>query len=115
MGIDGIGKPGAGAPPSAIDSPEAVAAGEAAVPDTEAAVAPLRGSEALAQLQRGELTLGGYLDHRVAEATSHLQGKIAPEALDFVRRSLREQLRTDPVLGELVRRTTGSSPDEPAR
>jgi len=110
MGIDGIGKPGAGAPPVPVDSLEAVTATEEAAPEASAAE-PVSGSEALLQLQRGELSVDGYLDQRVAEATSHLQGRMEPDALEFVRRSLREQLSTDPVLIELVRRTTGASPD----
>ena len=38
-------------------------------------------------------------------------GRIGGEQLEFVKTALREQLRTDPVLTELVRRSTGSLPD----
>ena len=112
MGIDGIGKP----PSASIASVDSVPSSEAARGATPFAVdrgAPAspgdRVSAALSSLQRGELTLDQYLDGRVSEATSHLAGKLSPEQLAFVQQSLREQLVTDPVLVELVQRTTGSS------
>jgi hypothetical protein len=112
MGIDGIGKP----PGASIGSVGGVPGGEAprgAEPfalEHNAAAAPIeRVSAALSSLQRGELSLDQYLDGRVSDATNHLAGKISPEQLDFVKQSLREQLATDPVLVELVQRTTGSS------
>lgn len=81
--------------------------------DRASAAAPSeRISAALSSLQRGELSLDQYLDGRVNDATHHLAGKISPEQLDFVKQSLREQLATDPVLVELVQRTTGSSTSE---
>jgi len=112
MGIDGIGKPpGAGiggiggtpgkdgvqaAEPFKLGaSPEAASGGKV--------------SAALSSLQRGELSLDQYLDGRVSDATSHLVGKLSPDQLEFVKQSLREQLATDPVLVELVRRTTGNT------
>ena len=110
MGIDGIG--GGGLPPGgpggpsgpakkgdkpfAVDGP---AAGEAPAP-----------SEALAKLEAGEISLDQYLDRRVDDAVSHLEGKLSAEQLEFVRGELREQLSEDPVLVELVKRTTGSAP-----
>jgi hypothetical protein len=112
MGIDGIGKP----PGASIGSLGGVAGGEApraaepfAVDRATPAAPSERISAALSSLQRGELSLDQYLDGRVSEATNHLAGKISPEQLDFVKQSLREQLATDPVLVELVQRTTGSS------
>ncbi len=115
MGIDGIGKPPgstlggvsgiSGSEPPRPAEPFAVGQSAPAIASTSAT--PL--SAALSSLQRGELSLDQYLDGRVSEATQHLAGKISPEQLDFVRQSLREQLATDPVLVELVQRTTGSS------
>ena len=113
MGIDGIGKPpdvsigGIGGVQGA-DIPRA--AEPFAVDRSVPAAASDRVSAALGSLQRGELSLDQYLDSRVTEATQHLAGKLNPEQLDFVKQSLREQLATDPVLVELVHRTTGSSP-----
>ena len=112
MGIDGVGKPpGAGiggiggAPPK-----EGAHAAEPFKLDASApATAGGKVSAALSGLQRGELSLDQYLDGRVTEATSHLAGKLSPDQLEFVKQSLREQMATDPVLVELVQRTTGSA------
>jgi hypothetical protein len=113
MGIDGIGKP----PGASIGSVGSVPGTEPArgsepfAVDRSAPATPIeRVSAALSSLQRGELSLDQYLDARVSDATSHLTGKLSPEQLDFVKQSLREQLATDPVLVELVQRTTGSLP-----
>jgi hypothetical protein len=64
------------------------------------------GSVSLGALQRGEIDLGAYLDGRVLEATRHLESNLSAEQLEFVRGGLRDQLSSDPVLVELVRRTT---------
>jgi hypothetical protein len=115
MGIDGVGKPGAGFPPVSVG---AVGGGRGTEADGSfrvepgASVEPAGGSDALDQLTRGELSLNEYLDLRVAEATLHLEGKLPTDQLEFVKDSLREQLGTDPVLVELVRRSTGSVPAE---
>jgi len=120
MGIDGVGKPpgagiggmdgtlGASATPGArAAEPFKVDPSLAATP-TGAAGGKL--SAALASLQRGELSLDQYLDGRVSDATSHLVGKLSPDQLEFVKQSLRDQMATDPVLIELVQRTTGAAP-----
>ncbi len=111
MGIDGIGKPGGGVPGvGGIAGPGAAAPtrGESFKVDKAAASAPTTGSDALGQLQRGEIGLDQYLDTRVTDAVQHLQGKLPVDQLEFVKQSLRDQLATDPVLVELVRRATGS-------
>jgi hypothetical protein len=114
MGIDGIGKPpgvnidgvsGApGAAPARPSEPFSVER-DASAP----ASAGSRVSSALSSVQRGELSVDQYLDGRVTDATSHLVGKLSPDQLEFVKQSLREQLATDPVLVELVQRTTGTA------
>jgi hypothetical protein len=107
MGIDGIGKPGApgiGGPGSVKPPAEA---GESFKVERTAGAEPATASEALAGLERGELSLDQYLDVRSAEAVRHLDGKLSNEQLEFVKQTLREQLASDPVLVELVRRTTG--------
>jgi len=118
MGIDGIGKPG-GLPPGAggVGGPTGSGAvkGDSFRVDKGAAAERVQGTDPLGQLQRGDITLDQYLDARVTDAVQHLQGKLPPEQLDFVKQSLREQLGSDPVLVELVRRTTGASPGDPAR
>ena len=113
MSIDGIGKP-----PGAGIGGIGGATGKEGTRATESfkvdSSAPAAGggkvSAALAGLQRGELSLDQYLDGRVSDATSHLVGKLSPDQLEFVKQSLRDQMATDPVLVELVQRTTGSVP-----
>ncbi len=116
MGIDGIGKP----PGAGMGGLGGVSGAEGARPaepfqvELSAPAAPAAAggqvSVALASLQRGELSLDQYLDSRVSEATSHLVGKLSPDQLEFVKQSLRDQMATDPVLVELVQRTTGTAP-----
>jgi hypothetical protein len=113
MGIDGIGKPGSTLPPGAVGGAEQLPAAAGAKDfsvESATAVEQAQGSDQLDQLGRGELSLEQYLDARVADATAHLEGKLAAEQLEFVKRSLRQQLATDPVLVELIRRATGSAP-----
>ncbi|MEI9937176.1 MAG: hypothetical protein WDO69_08110 [Pseudomonadota bacterium] len=112
MGIDGIGKP-PGAGIGGVDSIQGTDFAQAAEPFKLDASAPAAGgkvSAALSSLQRGELSLDQYLDGRVSDATSHLVGKLSPDQLEFVKQSLRDQMATDPVLVELVQRTTGRAP-----
>jgi hypothetical protein len=121
MGIDGIGKPpGGGLPPGAIGGSSGAAKpgavrGESFRVERAEATERAQPSDALGQLQRGDISLDQYLDTRVAGAVEHLQGKLPAEQLDFVKQSLREQLSTDPVLMELVRRATGVTPAEDKR
>ena len=113
MSIDGIGKP-PGAGIGGIGGASGAEAAQALAPfklDPSAQAATgSQVSAALSSLQRGELSLDQYLDGRVSDATSHLVGKLSPDQLEFVKQSLRDQLATDPVLVELVQRTTGSAP-----
>ncbi len=103
MGIDGIGKPPPIGPAGGPEAP-AGSSGEFRLPGVDA---PATSSE-LSRLERGELGLDAYLDARVAEATRHLAG-LSPAQLDFVRQTLRGDFSQDPVLVELVRRTTGKT------
>jgi hypothetical protein len=104
MGIDGIGKPPPIGPAGGVSAPEATG-GEFRLSGVEGA-AP---SSELSRLERGEIGLDAYLDARVNEATLHLSERLAPEQLEFVRRTLRSELAADPVLVELVRRATGKT------
>ena len=116
MGIDGIG--GGGFPPGGVGGPNGPGGPKGAgksdfsVPGTEGpeqVEGANASTTALERLQSGELNVDEYLDLRVSDATAHLQGSLGPEQLEFVRQSLREQLQTDPVLVELVKRATGQS------
>lgn len=114
MGVDGIGsggrRPVGGVEPPGVGAAHEVAAD--ATPELEGAAradAPA-GATALQKLERGEIDLDRYLDARVADAVHHLEGRLPETQMDFIRRALREELASDPVLVELVRRTTGSLP-----
>jgi len=111
MGVDGIGS-GGGRPLGAVGpaAPSGVAGTDGLEAGRPASAEGPSGSAALEQLQRGEIDLEHYLDTRVVEATRHLEGRLAPSELDFIRAALRGELEADPVLGELVRRTTGALP-----
>ena len=68
------------------------------------------GSDALAQLKRGEITLEAYLDFRADESIRGLRGRVALERLRLVREEVREQLAQDPVLMEMVRQLAAGLP-----
>jgi hypothetical protein len=110
MPIDGIGKPpsiplpgGAPAPGAANAPSEPFRSGAAEKPSAVA-------SGDLARLERGEIGVDAYLDARVGEATRHLEGRLSRAELEFVRKTLRTELESDPVLVELVRRATSQAP-----
>ncbi|MCC6669211.1 MAG: hypothetical protein IT375_36065 [Polyangiaceae bacterium] len=114
MGIDGIGKPpppGGLGPAGGVRPGEASPIREAFKVERTAGPEKAAGTDALARLERGEIDVEQYLDAKVDGAVAHLDGRIGGEQLEFVKTALREQLRTDPVLTELVRRSTGSLPD----
>jgi hypothetical protein len=110
MSIDGIGKPGGvtpGAPAGAAEPGAAPAQGSFQVGAPAAAAAPDAASDAFLALERGEINVDQYLDARVEGAVAPLLSRLSPEQLEFVRAELRTALETDPVLVELVRKTTG--------
>jgi hypothetical protein len=109
MGIDGIGKAPPIAPPGGTGQSSA-SGGDFRVGQSAAPI----GSADLARLERGEITLDQYLDTKVAQATRHLDGRMTTAQIDLVRETLRAELTSDPVLVELVRRTTGKSPESSA-
>jgi hypothetical protein len=109
MSIDEIGKRGGVVPGAAVtgtgpaqSSFEVGAAAEA--PGSSAA----GGSDAFQALERGEISVEQYLDARVESAVAPLLSRLSPDQLEFVRGELRSALETDPVLVELVRKTTGA-------
>ncbi len=69
------------------------------------------GSEALAQLQSGALSREGYLERRLELALLPWQGRLSSAQIDVMREALREQLRTDPVVEELLRGAMGQDPE----
>jgi hypothetical protein len=111
MSIDGIGKRGGVAPgapvPGAVPAQSSFEVGgpEAA----SAPAAPSDASDAFLALERGEISVDQYLDARVESAVAPLLARLSPEQLEFVRSELRSSLTTDPVLVELVRKTTSGA------
>jgi hypothetical protein len=115
MGIDRIGKGSGGLPVGDI---QPSSAGEVGKPPSEFKVPGAESVEAtsetaLDQVRAGKISVSQYLDVQVQQATSHLDGRLSPDQLSFVRDSLREQLSSDPVLVDLVKSATGAIP--PAR
>lgn len=115
MAIDRIGK-GGGVPPTTGDAgvarpneaarPFEVKRSERpAAPDavTAATASPLE------RLRAGQIDVAGYLDMKVDEATTHLHG-LRPDALEHIKKTLREQMATDPALADLVKQATGADP-----
>ena len=108
MGIDGIQKPGGGTPKIESSGTPRTDGDFKATLDTSPS-APALGADSSTALQRldaGNISVDEYLDLQVNDAVAHLEGKLPPNQLQFVRESLRDQLSEDPVLVELVRRTT---------
>jgi hypothetical protein len=125
MAIDRIGKGGALPPTPETGGPAgADKAGGAAAPfkvdrsAPAAATDPTRSVEGadattpLARLRAGEIDVNGYVDLRVEEATKSLQG-LPPAELADIKSVLRDQLRSDPGLVDLVRAATGETPTPP--
>lgn len=119
MGIDGINKPGGGGPRIGSSTPQGAdssfkskleAEGVQDAGSVEASTQSVGNAAVdkspLEQLDAGTLSVDEYLDLQVDQAVAHLEGKLPKSQLDFVRETLREQLSEDPVLVELVRRTT---------
>lgn len=117
MGIDGINKPGGGIPRAGSSTPQGADSSFKSTLETDgvqgaASLDPSTRSAGtgdkspLEQLDVGTLSVDEYLDLQVDQAVAHLEGKLPRSQLDFVRETLREQLSEDPVLVELVRRTT---------
>ena len=124
MAIDRIGK-GGGLPPTPEAQPASPSNAERAeapfkVDRTQSSNAPERaaGTEnvdqvsPLGRLRAGEVDVHGYIDLKVDEATSALKGLSASE-LDAIKSALRDQMRSDPGLADLVRTATGKMPTPP--
>jgi hypothetical protein len=109
MSIDGIGKRGGVTPGAAVPGPSpAPASFDVGAPSAVSAPDAASGaSDAFSALERGEINVDQYLNARVESAVAPLLARLSPEQLEFVRAELRTALETDPVLVELVRKTTG--------
>ena len=111
MSIDGIGKRGGVTPGASVPgaSPAAGSFEVGAAAPASGADAASGASDAFLALERGEISVDQYLDARVESAVAPLLSRLSPEQLEFVRAELRSSLTTDPVLVELVRKTTSGA------
>jgi hypothetical protein len=117
--VDRIGKGGPKVPtPATGGTPKAGETGrafeikkpEGADPSAAAhAASAVSGQTPIERLRSGQLDLHGYLDAKVKEATSHLQG-LSPAELDALKSMLRDQVASDPALADLFEKATGHAP-----
>ena len=113
MGIDGIGK-GGRINPGMPKAAESIVGKQPASPVSEVSPsAPPDAPGPLERLERGEISFDEYVEQRVIEAVSHLETSLSVDQLAFVREQLSEQMQTDPVLTDLVRRAAGRFVAEP--
>ena len=91
---------------SVTGAAEATQAGKAEKLEGASAASPL------ARLRAGEVDVNGYVDLKVDEATKGLHG-VPPADLAEIKNMLRDQMRTDPGLADLVRTATGTMPSPP--
>jgi hypothetical protein len=95
-----IGGPGAGAPVSPSSSTEKASFGETlGAKKVEGASGP----SPLDRLRAGEIDRQGYVELRVKEATTHLEGVLSPADLEKVQEELRDVIENDPDLQALVK------------
>ncbi|MDB4943670.1 MAG: hypothetical protein JWP97_3204 [Labilithrix sp.] len=80
--------------------------------DATAAASPATPATPLARLRAGEVDVNGYVDLKVDEATKNLKG-LSPAEVGDIKNVLRDQMRSDPGLSDLVREATGKSPSPP--
>jgi hypothetical protein len=113
MSIDGIGRP-----PIPKGDVGSVGGGSAVSGDGFRLDAPAPSSaagdasELLSRLERGEISVDAYVQARLEEAVRPLEGRVSPEQLKVVREVLSQELETDPVVVELLRRATAGAPSK---
>lgn len=112
MSIDGIGRPPIpkGGLGSVGGAGAASTPGEAFRVADPAAAATTAPSTLVAQLERGEISVDAYVKARVDEAVRPFEGRLSGEQLAAVRDALSQQVETDPVVVELIRRATSGAP-----
>ena len=120
--VDGIGKGGpprgvGGTPPTTGPAKPAETGKTFEVHQTREATAVeapvnVNANGALEQLKAGKIDFNQYVDLKVQEATSHLEG-LSPAQLDTIRSMLRDRMATDPELVDLVKQATGQAPSVP--
>jgi hypothetical protein len=121
--VDGIGK---GGPPRGV-GPSGPATGPTRPTETgktfdvhksdapreaQGAAPVVTETSPLEQLKSGKIDFNQYVDLKLHEATSHLEG-LSPAQLDTIRSMLRDRMATDPELIDLVKQATGHAPSVP--
>jgi hypothetical protein len=116
--VGGIGGPGGGSPPGSgkiggVGGPSAPASGATGAGGAQKAsfqealgtraTDQASGASPLERLRSGELDLRGYIDARVRDATSHLEGVLSPDDLAKVHDELRDAIENDPDVAALVK------------
>lgn len=109
--VDRIGKGGPPLAPPPVESPPGKGGAAEVERPFHEAISPAKpldapepvGVSPLERLRAGELDVGRYVEEKILEATSHLEGLSLAE-LETIRAMLRDQLATDPALTELVAR-----------
>ena len=109
IGVGGVDKKGAAERPFQVERADPSKAAEAKAP-VDAATGPTAPTP-LQRLRAGEIDVNGYVDLKGEEATKNLP--VSPADLEEIKKTLREQMRTDPGLAELVRAATGHMPKPP--
>lgn len=119
MAIDRIGKGAPNTPeisgPGSLDRRGPAESFTVDRGDASKSIDKTRGADAaspLARLRAGEISVDGYVDLKVDEATKGLEGLSSAELQD-IKKVLRDQIATDPALVDLVRAATGSAATEP--
>jgi hypothetical protein len=117
--VDGIGKGGpprgvGGTPPTTGPAKPAETGKTFEVQKTREATAVehVNANGPLEQLKAGKIDFNQYVDLKVNEATSHLEGLSAGQ-LDTIKSMLRDRMATDPELVDLVKQATGQAPSVP--
>ncbi|MGC4070830.1 MAG: hypothetical protein QM784_40375 [Polyangiaceae bacterium] len=57
------------------------------------------------------MTLDEYLDEATGVAIARVKHLLGPKDLEVLRETLREHVRTDPVVVEMLRQMTGQTPE----
>jgi hypothetical protein len=111
-GAGGAEKTGAADRPFTVERVDPTKAAEAKAPvDAATGVSAPGGPTPLQRLRAGEIDVNGYIDLKVDAATKSLP--VSPADLEEIKKTLRDQMRTDPGLAELVRAATGHMPKPP--
>lgn len=95
-----------------VDRPDPAVSTHASSTERAAKVDHASGASPLERFRAGEVDVHGYMDLEVDKATSNLHGLPSSELAE-IKSVLRDQLKSDPGLADLVRAATGKMPTPP--